>query len=232
MLPGGVSVTDAFAIIPAAGSGRRMGGVPKQYRVLGDAPVLVQTLRVFDRHSSVQRLVVVSDDVALAEETLDAYDFETPLVVVRGGETRQDSVRCGLEALAEEAGEALVLVHDAARPFLSASALTAVIRAAQEGGAAALAVPVADTLRRGESGAFSETVPRDGLWRMQTPQAFRLGVLREAHARFGHVAGTDEVELVQRLGRRVAIVPGSPLNVKLTTPEDWAFARRLWPVWR
>ena len=141
-------------------------------------------------------------------------------------------MRCGIDALASEADDALALVHDAARPFLPAEALARVLAAAAETGAAALAVPVADTLRRGEGGAFSDTVPRDGLFRMQTPQAFRLGVLREAHARFGHVAGTDEVELVQRLGRAVAVVPGSPLNLKLTTPEDWAFAERLWPVWR
>jgi 2-C-methyl-D-erythritol 4-phosphate cytidylyltransferase len=208
-----------------------MGGVPKQYRPLGDAPVLVQTLRVFDHHPQIGRIVVASDDVALARETLDGFRWTTPVDVVEGGATRQDSVRCGLDALAAEPDDALVLVHDAARPFLPATALADVLQTAAEDGAAALAVPVADTLRRGEAGVFSETVPRDGLWRMQTPQAFRLGVLRAAHERFGHVAGTDEVELVQRLGRAVGIVTGSPFNLKLTTPEDWAFAERLWPVW-
>ena len=225
-------MTPAFAIVPAAGSGRRMGGVPKQYRTLGDAPVLVQTLRAFDRHPDVSRLVVVSDDVAQAEDVLGAFAFSTPLVVVPGGDTRQDSVREGLDALAEENGDALVLVHDAARPFLDGDALARVLEAAAQTGAAALAVPVSDTLRRGDEDAFSQTVPREGLFRMQTPQVFRLGVLREAHARFGHVAGTDEVELVQRLGHPVAVVPGSPLNLKLTTPNDWAFAERFWPVWR
>ena len=125
-----------------------------------------------------------------------------------------------------------MLVHDAARPFLEAEALARVLTAAAKTGAAALAVPVADTLRRADGGAFSQTVSRDGLFRMQTPQAFRLGVLREAHQEFGDVAGTDEVELVQRLGHPVAIVPGSPFNLKLTTPDDWAFAERFWPVWR
>ena len=119
-----------------------------------------------------------------------------------------------------------MLVHDAARPFLSDDALTRVLQTARSTGAAALAIPVADTLRRGDDGAFSQTVSRDGLWRMQTPQAFRLGVLREAHRRFGHIAGTDEVELVQRLGQPVAVVTGSPFNTKLTTPDDWAFAER------
>jgi 2-C-methyl-D-erythritol 4-phosphate cytidylyltransferase len=105
-----------------------------------------------------------------------------------------------------------------------------VIAAARDHGAAALALPMADTVRRGDD-RFGETVPRDGLWRMQTPQAFRLDLLREAHTRFADVPGTDEVELVQRLGHAVRIVEGSALTFKITTPADWALAEALWPAW-
>jgi 2-C-methyl-D-erythritol 4-phosphate cytidylyltransferase len=105
-----------------------------------------------------------------------------------------------------------------------------VIEAAREHGAAALAIPMADTVRRG-SEAFEETVPRDGLWRMQTPQAFRVDLLREAHERHRDVSGTDEVELVQRFGHAVRVVEGSALTFKITTPDDWALARALWPIW-
>ena len=221
-------------VIPAAGVGRRMGGAPaaprKQFRTLGGAPVLVRTLEVFERHPDVHALVVAGP-VGEAEELsaeLRAYGLTKLHAVVEGGATRQESVGRGLDALPADAE--IVLVHDAVRPFLPADRLRAVIDAAREHGAAALAVPMADTVRRGDA-AFGETVPRDGLWRMQTPQAFRVGLLREAHARFGDVSGTDEVELVQRLGRAVRVVEGSALTFKITTPADWALAEALWPLW-
>jgi 2-C-methyl-D-erythritol 4-phosphate cytidylyltransferase len=217
-------------VIPAAGAGRRMGGERKQFRTLGGAPVLVRTLEVFERHADVDALVVVGP-VGKADalhSDLREYDLTKLHAVVEGGATRQDSVGRGLDAL--PAGTEIVLVHDAVRPFLPADRIGAVIDAVREHGAAALAVPMADTVRRGDA-AFGETVPRDGLWRMQTPQAFRLDLLREAHARFADIAGTDEVELVQRLGQAVQIVEGSALTFKITTPADWTLAEALWPVW-
>ena len=221
-------------VIPAAGVGRRMGGAPaaprKQFRTLGGAPVLVRTLEVFERPPAAHALVVAGP-VGEAEELsaeLRAYGLTKLHAVVEGGATRQESVGRGLDALPADAE--IVLVHDAVRPFLPADRLRAVIGAAREHGAAALALPMADTVRRGED-LFGETVPREGLWRMQTPQAFHLDLLREAHARFGDVSGTDEVELVQRLGRAVRVVEGSALTFKITTPADWALAEVLWPLW-
>ncbi len=234
-------------VIPAAGAGRRLGGARKQFRTLGGAPVLVRTAEVFERHPEVEALVVVGppgEAEALGDE-LRGHGLAKLHAIVGGGATRQASVGKGLAALPEAAG--LVLVHDAVRPFLPADRLTAVIEAARRHGAAALAVPVADTVRRGETdsgdaacgdaacgdAAFGETLPRDGLWRMQTPQAFRAEWLRAAHAaaELGGPTGTDEVELVQRLGHGVRVVEGSALTFKITTPADWTLAEALWPVW-
>ncbi|MDX1530398.1 MAG: 2-C-methyl-D-erythritol 4-phosphate cytidylyltransferase [Rhodothermales bacterium] len=227
---------ETVAVVPAAGGGRRMGGAPgeppKQLRRLGDAPVVVQSLRALARHAAVSALVVVgpAGDTADLEAALRRHPLGKPVRVVEGGPTRQASVGRGLAALPASAD--IVLVHDAVRPFLPYDALERVIGAVREHGAAALAIPVADTVRRADGGAFGETVPREGLWRMQTPQAFRADLLREAHAQLGDVTGTDEVELVRRLGHPVRLVRGSALNLKLTTPTDWALAEALWPVWR
>ena len=217
-------------VIPAAGSGQRMGGERKQFRTLGGVPVLVRTLEVFERHPDVDTLVVVGpvgEAEALAAD-LRAHGLTKLHAVVEGGATRQASVGHGLDALPSDTD--IVLVHDAVRPFLPTDRLHAVIGAARARGAAALAVPMADTVRRGDD-TFGETVSRDGLWRMQTPQTFRVNLLRDAHARFANISGTDEVELVQRLGHAVQIVEGSALTFKITTPADWTLAEALWPFW-
>ncbi len=242
MIEGKVAV-----IVPAAGAGRRLGGERKQFRRLGGAPVLARTLEVFERHPAVDALVVVGPpgQAEALREALQAHGLAKLHAVVGGGATRQASVGLGLAAL--PAATEIVLVHDAVRPFLPADRLRAVIEAARAHGAAALAIPGADTVRHGEaaSGAtasgetvFGETVPRDGLWRMQTPQAFRADWLRAAHAAADPgsgpgqaVTGTDEVALVQRLGHAVRLVEGSALTFKITTSADWTLAEALWPVW-
>jgi len=127
----------------------------------------------------------------------------------------------------------VVLVHDAVRPFIAAEAITEVVDAVRAHGAAALAVPVADTLRSGTNDTFGETVPRADLYRMQTPQGFRRALFEAAHrqAMDAEIIATDDVELVQRAGHDVRIVTGSTQNFKITTPEDWELAQRLWPHW-
>ena len=208
-----------------------MGGVPKQFRLLGEAPVLVQTLRAFERHPAVGRCIVATaeSEVAVVEAMLASYGLDAR--VVSGGATRQESVGRGLTALPDEVE--VVLVHDAVRPFIAAERIAAVIKAVQEHGAAALAVPVADTLRRGDAGTFGDTVERADLWRMQTPQAARLRLLREAHAQATAEGflGTDEVELLQRAGHAVRLVEGDAHHLKLTHPGDWAIAEVLWQRW-
>ena len=226
-------------VIPAAGVGQRMGGERKQFRTLGGAPVLVRTLEVFERHPEIDALVVAGPTGAAdaLRDELESAGLTKLHAVVEGGATRQASVGQGLAALPTDTD--LVLVHDAVRPFLPADRLTAVIDAARTHGAAALAIPMADTVRcaerddpsTGSGQVFGATVPREALWRMQTPQAFRTELLLAAHTRFADVAGTDEVELVQRTGYAVHIVEGSALTFKITTPDDWTLAEALWPRW-
>lgn len=216
-------------VIPAGGSGRRMGGDRKQYRSLGDGPVLVQTLRAFARHPEIGPLVAVvpADAVAVTQRQIESAGLVADVAV--GGATRQASVGNGLSALPPSVE--WVLVHDAVRPFVSAALISRVVAAVRSAGAAAPAVPVADTLRRGENGMFVETVSREGLWAMQTPQAARRDLLEVAYARAGGALATDEVGLLQRAGVDVAIVDGDARNLKLTRPEDWEVALALWPGW-
>ena len=222
----------AGVVLPAGGSGTRMaveGAPSKQFRLLGGASVLVQTLRAFARHRAIGPAVVVAPAPDLEAVVDDLVRADLEAVVVEGGATRQASVANGVRALE---GVGMVLVHDAVRPFIPQAVITSVLEAAATHGAAAAALPVADTLRQGGAGPlFGETVPRDGLWTMQTPQAARRDWLLRAHANAaGHVA-TDEVGLLQRAGYPVRIVEGDARNVKITRPSDWAMATALWPAW-
>ena len=213
-------------VIPAGGAGLRLGGAPKQFRLLGGAPVLVQTVRAFARHPEVGP-VVVAVPVAAVEATRQMLaEAGVEAHVVAGGASRQASVACGLAALPEFVET--VLVHDAVRPFVSADVISRVIAAIAETGAAAAAVPVADTLRSAHDGRFGTTIPRDGVWAMQTPQGAQRDVLVSA---YGTDEATDEVGLLERLGVPVAVVEGDTRNLKVTTPSDWALAEALWPVW-
>ena len=220
-------------VLPAGGSGQRMaapGQPSKQFRLLGGAPLVVQTARVFQRHAEVGPVVVV---VPAGEEqatrTLLA-EHEVRAEVTTGGTSRQASVARGVAAL--PAGVRWVLVHDAVRPFVTQAVIASLIRVAGEHGAAAAALPVADTLRRGGVGPFfGETVSRDGLWSMQTPQTARRDwLLRAAANAAGHVA-TDEVGLLQHAGYPVRIVEGDPRTFKVTRPADWRLAEALWESW-
>ncbi len=221
-------------LIPAAGEGTRLGGRRKQFRRLGGEPLLVQTLRVFERHPEVDHLLVAAPNEAIEalEAELRRVGLTKLTAVVAGGATRQESVRAALAAVPE--GVDVVLVHDAVRPFVEAEHLAAVIRAIRTDGAAALALPVVDTMRYGAKTGFGDSISREGLYRMQTPQGFRRDWFEEAHDLAGaqHLQATDDVELVQNLGRQVQIVVGSPRNIKITTPEDWELAQLLWPHWQ
>lgn len=204
-------------IIAAAGRGSRLGAAgPKAFLPLAGQSLLTRCLRPFLAHPAVSAIAVVVPDP-------DVTDLSLPdprLRLVRGGEERQDSVRAGLAALPEVE---VVLVHDAARPFIRAALIDAVAAAALTHGAAVPTLPVPDTLKRvAADGRVVETVSRDGLHLAQTPQGFRPEVLKRAHAAAGRdgVRGTDDAALVERLGETVAVVPGDPLNIKITTPSD------------
>lgn len=225
--------SDVAVVVPAAGEGRRLGGERKQFRTLGGKPVLVQVLRLFDRHPAVGHLVVVVPDghMTAVEDRLQADGVEALAAVVPGGDSRQASVHCGLRAVPPTVD--IVLVHDAVRPFVQAGEVSAVIEAVRVKGAASLALPVTDTLRHASDDVFGDTVPRDELYRMQTPQGFRRTWLEAAHraAADDDHSATDDVELVQRTGREVHLVQGTRRNFKITGPGDWQLAQQLWPAW-
>jgi 2-C-methyl-D-erythritol 4-phosphate cytidylyltransferase len=217
------------ALVPAGGSGTRMRSrVPKQYLSLGGIPVLALTLRALAGSRSVDAIVVAApgDRLEATRRLLRRYRIAKPVIVVEGGSTRQESVRCGLEAA--PASARLVVVHDGVRPFVTPDLLERVLRAARQRGAATCGVPVRETVKRVRDGLVSSTVDRDGLWLVQTPQAFRRDLLREAHdkARRDGVVATDDATLVERLGVAVAMVPAPGHNLKITTPEDLVTARR------
>ena len=226
------------AIVVAAGAGSRAGpGQAKQWRMLAGQPVLAWSARAM-LDAGANRLVVVipAGDETLAVETLAGLQNWT---TTPGGATRARSVIAGLAALADHPADSIVMIHDAARPLVRSVHIEALIGALANADGALPALPVADTLKRGEAGLVTGTVPRDGLWRAQTPQAFRLGALRAAYAAWPPAAGepTDDAAVMEAAGSRVALVPGDPALMKLTYPEDFAMAERLvapvkpTPVW-
>ncbi len=203
------------AILVAAGSGSRFGGErPKQYSMLAGKPVARWAAEALARHAGLLQPV---GDPALLDPLLAGLDH---LPVVPGGATRQESVRAGLEALAPLAPD-MVLVHDAARPFFPAPTVAALLEALDRHAGAIPAVPVADTLKRAADGVIAGTVPRDGLFRAQTPQAFRFATLLELHRQSAApTSATDDAALLEQAGVAVALVAGHDDNIKLTYPED------------
>ena len=216
-------------VIPAGGTGTRLGRrTPKQFLRLGRATILAHTLRHFERHPGVRAIVIAAPTAHVARTRallgLRAGNCRR-VEVVPGGATRQESVWRGLGALPE--GLDLVLVHDAVRPFITRALIDAVAGAAAAAGAAVCALPVAETVKRVRDGVVEATLDRSVLWAVQTPQGFRVDLLREAHdkARRDGAEATDDAMLVERLGHQVRVVPGLPGNVKITTPADLRAAR-------
>ncbi len=209
------------AVIVAAGRGTRMGAAGnKVYLPLDGRPVLAYALEAFERCASVEAVAIVAaeSEIGQAEALVRLEGFAKVQAVVPGGAERQDSVIAGLSVLDTEGA----LVHDAARPLVTPAQIEACCRAAEEYGAASLAVPVKDTIKVTEGGMLVSTPERSQLAAVQTPQAFRRLELLEAHrlAREAGAAATDDAMLFERLGRRVAAVPGHDTNLKITTPED------------
>lgn len=214
------------AVIVAAGSGSRAGGA-KQWRALSGKPVARWSLEALLTADAAEVVVVIAAGDESRAAT--AFDGLTGWRAVTGGAERAASVRAGLDALTA-APDTPVLVHDAARPLLTPAHIQQLLAALSGADGALLALPVADSLRRGADGLLAEGVDRDNLWRAQTPQAFPLGVLRAAYAALPPGdSPTDEADAVRRAGGRVRIVPGDPRLMKLTFPEDFAMAEALIP---
>ena len=212
------------ALIPAAGRGKRLGGgVPKQYQDVLGKPLLSHTLECFQQSSDVDAIVLIvhpEDQDTYAARVLEAGEFDKIRDVVDGGEERSDSVRAGLRATRDE--DDIVLVHDGARPLVSAELIERVVRAAAQFGAAIPAIAVKDTVKEVADGVVVGTPPRGGLWAAQTPQGFRRALLLEAFDASPQTGSevTDEASLVERLGAPVHIVEGDGANLKVTTAAD------------
>lgn len=214
------------AIIPSAGMGTRMGSKRKNYLKLLGVPALVHTLRAFEAAKGVDSVILVAPAADLEycrRDIVEKYRLKKVSRIIAGGKERQDSVARGLAA-AVEGGLTpdIVVVHDGARPLVTPELIKAAIAAAKKYGAAIAAVPVKDTIKEIKNSFIKRTVPRENLWAVQTPQAFKTALLMKAHkkAACNGFIGTDEGSLVERLGKKIALVPGLYENIKITTPED------------
>jgi 2-C-methyl-D-erythritol 4-phosphate cytidylyltransferase len=233
-----------FVIVPAAGLGTRMApfsaaktrkkSPSKQFKELGGVPILVRTLRKFAATPEVYEIIVAlrKDEIAAFRTQLEKQFPEIlgkRLQIVEGGEHRQNSVANALAAVAADP-EDIILVHDAVRPFVTPEIVSSVINAAQTHGAAIAGWPAVDTVKqvdRTATGALiTATIPREAIVMAQTPQGFHYSILRKAFddAAADGFLGTDEASLIERAGQSVAVVMGSPKNIKITTPADMELA--------
>lgn len=216
------------ALIVAAGRGHRAGeGLPKQYRPVAGVPMLRRTIAAFTKVPAVTsvKAVIHPDDQELYEDCVSGLTIGDPAF---GGAERQDSVRLGLEALAETVAPDVVLIHDAARPFVSANLISRLAETVSDQTPAAIpGLPIVDTVRRvAQDGGQTETVDRDGLYRVQTPQAFDFKTILEAHRNLAGHKMTDDAAIAEQTGTSVRIIPGEEGNIKVTTPEDFQTAEQ------
>lgn len=217
------------AVIVAAGKGVRMGKtIGKQFLPLGGRPILTHTLSVFDKSEMIDQIILVissGDKDYCQTEILAKMNFGTPLSLAIGGRTRQESVCSGLAYVRGK--ESIVVIHDGVRPFVHPRHIVATVEKARETGACILGLPVTDTLKHLDGDhCILSTLERTTVWIAQTPQVFRFSTIWQAHqaARKAGYIGTDDAQLVERLGLPVTVVPGSRSNIKITTPEDLKLA--------
>jgi 2-C-methyl-D-erythritol 4-phosphate cytidylyltransferase len=217
-----------LAIIPAAGTGVRMGGgIPKQFLSLEGVPIFVHTLRKFAASEAIDDIFLAlrPEDMERAQIDVEREHLAKPVRLLGGGATRQETV-AGALAEAPSSTE-VVVVHDAVRPFIELALIQRVVEAARKDGAAILGIPSVDTVKQVERQSILGTIPRERIVLAQTPQAFRYAIIQEAFARAAadEFAGTDESSLVERLGYPVTVLMGSDRNIKITKPSDLPLAR-------
>lgn len=227
-------MTPCSVIIPAAGSGSRFGStIPKQFLLLRGRPILAHAVERFRSSGRVSRIVLCADSAQRARvEEMISVNGWAETVVAEGGATRQESVLNGLELVGTDQ-TGLVAVHDAVRPFFTGATLERVLEAATEFGAAVPVTSMVETVHRVEGGFIRGTPDRSLLVAAQTPQCFRLGILREAlqRATAEGISGTDDAGVVARYGHSVRIVDGDRFNMKITQPEDLYAAEANFDRW-
>lgn len=234
-----------YALIVAGGRGLRMQSqIRKQYIEIAGEPILAHTLRQFATFALISHIVLVvpEDDISYCVDKIVLhYNFENKVSIVSGGAERQQSVRNGLKKVKEIAAAHgtsaterdddkvlnIVLIHDGVRPFTDHDIIERTIKGALDYRACIPVVPVSDTLKRKDKDGFvSEVVDRKNLYKVQTPQAFELDLIIEAHenALFAKISATDDASLVEQMGKKVFMIQGSESNIKITTQEDLLFA--------
>ncbi len=215
-------------IVVAAGMGRRMNvKVPKALVLLKDKPLIAYCLKVFENHPGIDGVVVVGTSGFLSQFIRLTRSFKKVRAVVAGGPKRWISVKCGLQVLSSDTD--IVLVHDAARPFIENAMINRLLGALKKNKAAIVGVPVKFTVKKIDRKTLNihETPARDLLWEAQTPQGFHKDILMKAHAKKFKDEATDDAMMVERMGVRVKMVMGNYRNIKVTTPEDLAVAKNL-----
>jgi len=221
----------SFALIPAAGMGKRMGAtINKQYLQLDGMPIVARTIAVFENSPLIDGIMLVIPEEEIPycrEHVVNAYCFTKIIAIVAGGKERQNSVMNGLKALEQHASaNDVILIHDGVRPFITPQIIEESIKIAGTGEGALLAVPVKDTIKRAFNGLVTDTPDRESLWQAQTPQSFQFSSIYQAHNKAQEDAfiGTDDASLLERLGGTVRILRGDYCNIKITTPEDLVLA--------
>jgi len=224
------------AIVLAAGKGLRFGlRAQKVLAAINSRPVLMHSLLTLNKHPLIKEIILVVNarNSRSVFNTIKKYNLPKISKIVEGGKRRQDSVLNGLGAIGEETE--LVLIHDAARPFIDKNTISAVINEAKKSGAAIVGVPVKATIKKVKAQSAKrktkvevrKTLNRDVLWEIQTPQVFKRELLLKAYAKFADIEVTDDAMLIEKLGTKVSVVLGSYKNIKITTPEDLVIARAI-----
>jgi 2-C-methyl-D-erythritol 4-phosphate cytidylyltransferase len=221
----------SYALIPAAGMGKRMGAsINKQYLQLNGLPIVARTIAIFEQSPLIEAiyLVIPADEIPYCREhVVEACGFRKVREIVAGGRERQNSVMNGLNAMRPHLDDDdIVLIHDGVRPLITPALLGLSIDCARSDDGALVAVQVKDTIKVVRDGIIIDTPPREMLWQAQTPQTFRFKTIYDAHflAEQDGYLGTDDASLVERRGGKIRIVNGDYRNIKITTPEDLVLA--------
>lgn len=215
-------------IVVAAGAGKRLKAkVPKALVLLKGKPLIAYCLKIFEMHAGIDGVVVVGAGGVLSQFIRCTRSFKKVRAVVPGGVLRSDSVKCGLKALSSDTD--IVLVHDAARPFVDVAMIDRLLASLKKNKAVIAGVPVKFTVKKIDRKSLNikETPERDLLWEAQTPQGFHKDILVKAHAKKFKQEATDDAMMVERMGGKVSMVMGNYRNMKVTTPEDFIFAQQL-----